>query len=176
MKKTDFLYDYVRDIIDFPKKDIVFKDLSPILESPEAVDYTLKVLIAKLEFIDFDGVIGIESRGFLFGPMLARHFKVPFHMVRKKGKLPAETISQKYELEYGVAELELHKDSVKAGMKLLVHDDLLATGGSANACVNLLRQLNASVAGFAFLMELDDLNGRERLEAYGADVHSILHF
>ncbi len=171
-----FLDQYVRKIHDFPKPGIIFKDLSPILESPEAMDRMLQCLIEKASEHSFDGIVGIESRGFLFATLLAHHFKVPFYMVRKKGKLPAKTISKKYTLEYGVAELEVHKDSIKPGMNILIHDDLLATGGSAVATASLLQQLEATIVGFVFMMELDHLKGRGKLEPYCQAISSVLHY
>lgn len=170
------LYQYVREIKDFPKPGILFKDLSPILESSEAMQAMSEALIDKAKSLSFDGIVGIESRGFLFGPILAQYFKVPFYMVRKKGKLPAETISTEYALEYGVAELEVHKDSISPGMNILVHDDLLATGGSTHACVHLLSQLEAHVAGFIFMMELESLGGRKKLMQHTQHVYSILQY
>jgi adenine phosphoribosyltransferase len=173
---SEILRQYVRDIVDFPKPGVIFKDISPILESPQAMKVLIQELIEKINHIKFDGLVGIESRGFLFGPLLAHHFNVPFYMVRKKGKLPAAIVSKQYELEYGIAELEVHTDSIKKGMKILIHDDLLATGGSANACTHLLHQLKAKISGYLFLIELDHLNGRKVLAKCSNNIHSILHY
>jgi adenine phosphoribosyltransferase len=156
----------VRDVPDFPKPGIIFKDITPILKDAELCSDITKALAAQLEGIDIDVVAGIESRGFLFGMLLAQALKVPFVPIRKAGKLPFKTIQQKYELEYGNAVLELHEDALLAGQRVLIHDDLLATGGTVVAAAKLIRKLDADVAAFSFLIGLDFLGGKQRLQEF----------
>jgi adenine phosphoribosyltransferase len=162
----------VRDIPDFPKPGIVFKDITPILASPEGLDAAVGGLAAYARDLRVDIVIGAEARGFLLGPALARELGAGFVLARKPGKLPHETVRAEYVLEYGVDALELHSDAVAAGARVLVHDDLLATGGTAKALCELVEQLDGEVVGCAFLIELSFLHGRERLAGY--DVHALL--
>lgn len=156
----------VRDVPDFPKPGIIFKDITPILKDAVMCNDITKALAEQLAGIDIDVVAGIESRGFLFGMLLAQALKVPFVPIRKAGKLPFKTIQQKYELEYGNAVLELHEDALFAGQKVLIHDDLLATGGTVVAAAKLIRQLDAEVAAFSFLIGLDFLGGKQRLQEF----------
>jgi adenine phosphoribosyltransferase len=153
----------IRDIPDFPKQGIIFKDITPILKDPLLCTNIIDAFVEQLKGIRIDAIAGIESRGFLFGLTLATKLGVPFVPVRKAGKLPF-TIKQKaYKLEYGTAVIELHTDAFDAGQHILIHDDLLATGGTALAAAELIQEMGGIVAGFAFVVELGFLNGRERI-------------
>jgi adenine phosphoribosyltransferase len=165
---------FVRDIPDFPTPGIVFKDITPVLASPEALDAAVLGLAAFARPLDVDLVVGAEARGFLLGPALARELGAGFVLARKPGKLPAATVTAEYQLEYGVDTLEIHSDAIQAGSRVLVHDDLLATGGTANATANLVEQLGGEVVGCAFLIELGFLEGRERLGGHA--VHALLSY
>jgi adenine phosphoribosyltransferase len=164
----------VRDIPDFPKPGIVFKDITPVLASPEGLDAAVGGLAAYARDLDVEFVIGAEARGFLLGPALARELGAGFVLARKPGKLPHETVRAEYLLEYGTDALELHSDAVAEGARVLVHDDLLATGGTAKALCELVEQLGGQVVGCAFLIELAFLNGRERLGGY--PVHALIAY
>jgi adenine phosphoribosyltransferase len=166
----------VRNIPDFPKEGIQFKDITPILESPVLSRAIVSEIVKLFEGVKIDAVAGIESRGFLFGLPLAMELNVPFIVVRKKGKLPAQTVSYSYALEYGNAEIEMHKGAVKAGMNVLVHDDLLATGGTAGAAAALVEQEGGIIAGFSFLIELEELRGRQRLDFFDKPILSLLKY
>jgi len=166
----------IRTIPDFPKKGIQFKDITPLLESPVLSRAIVMEFVKLFEGVRIDAVAGIESRGFLYGLPLAMELNVPFIVMRKKGKLPAETVSYSYALEYGTAEIEMHKGAVKEGMQVLIHDDLLATGGTACAAAELVQQEGGSICGFSFLIELEALKGRERLLAYECPTLSILSY
>ena len=162
----------VRDIPDFPKPGIVFKDITPVLASPDGLDAAVNGLADLARDLRVDVVIGAEARGFLLGPAIARELGAGFVLARKPGKLPHETVRAEYVLEYGTDALELHSDAVAAGARVLVHDDLLATGGTAKALCELVEQLGGTVVGCAFLIELAFLGGRERLAGY--DVHALM--
>lgn len=166
----------VRAVPDFPKPGILFRDITPVLEDAAlctaAVDGFRHALAAQR----IDAIAGIESRGFLFGMPLAMALNIPFVTVRKKGKLPWKTVSYSYDLEYGSAEVEMHVDSVKPGMRVMVHDDLLATGGTAAAAAELIRKQGGTVAAFSFLIELSFLNGMHRLKPYGAEVVRLVTY
>jgi adenine phosphoribosyltransferase len=164
----------VRDIPGFPKPGIVFKDITPVLASPEGLDAAVGGLAAYARDLDVEFVIGAEARGFLLGPALARELGAGFVLARKPGKLPHETVRAEYLLEYGTDALELHSDAVAEGARVLVHDDLLATGGTAKALCELVEQLGGQVVGCAFLIELAFLNGRERLG--GHPVHALIAY
>ena len=154
----------IRDIPDFPKPGIIFKDITPILKDPVLCKYIIDAFTEKLQGIRIDVIAGIESRGFLFGLSLANRMGVPFVPVRKAGKLPF-TIKQKaYSLEYGTAVIELHTDAFEPGQHVLIHDDLLATGGTALAATELVQEMGGVIAGFSFIVGLGFLNGRERLQ------------
>ncbi|MEJ2003787.1 MAG: adenine phosphoribosyltransferase [Cyclobacteriaceae bacterium] len=155
----------IRDIRDFPKEGILFKDITPLLADPDLRHTALRALALPFENNRPEAIAGIESRGFLFGMMLASHFDIPFIPVRKSGKLPFDKISHSYTLEYGEATIEMHTDVVTPGMKVLVHDDLLATGGTAGAAGELIKRLKGKIHGYSFLIELDALSGRERLDS-----------
>jgi adenine phosphoribosyltransferase len=157
---------FIRDVPDFPKPGIVFKDITPLLKDRAAVDYVERTLAGAFRDAGVTTVAGIESRGFLFGMGVARELGVGFVPIRKAGKLPHETISHEYALEYGTAEQEIHLDAAGSGDRVLIVDDLLATGGTAEASARLIRKLGAQVAGFAFVIELAFLKGRERLEGH----------
>jgi len=166
----------VRDIPDFPKPGIIFKDITPLLKNPELCDAILDEFVNRLQTTTIDVVAGIESRGFLFGLMLANKLRVPFVPIRKQGKLPYQTLSQEYELEYGNAAIEIHRDAFTAGTRVLIHDDLLATGGTVVAASKLIQQLGGTVGGYAFIINLDFLNGRDRLLTYSSNIISLVNF
>ena len=166
----------IRDIQDFPKPGILFKDITPILKDAALCSDVLDAFAAELEGIEIDVIAGIESRGFLFGLMLANKLGVPFVPIRKQGKLPFKKIQQPCELEYGSAILELHEDAILPGQRVLIHDDLLATGGTVNAATRLVKQLQGSVAGYAFVISLDFLNGKEALKQESSNIISLVSF
>ncbi len=160
------LEDYIATIPDFPSKGILFRDITPILQHPEAMKETMRQFGEFAEKVNADLICGPESRGFIFGAPLALELGLGFVPVRKPGKLPRETISCKYDLEYGSNELFMHKDAVQPGQRVIVVDDLLATGGTAAATAKMIEQLGGVVAGFAFVIELDGLDGRKALDGY----------
>ena len=166
----------VRDIPDFPKDGIVFKDITPILADSALCLEIVHTFIKELKGLKIDIVVGVESRGFLFGFMLANALKVPFVPIRKKGKLPYEVVSHKFDLEYGSAEIEMHVDAIQKGCNVLVHDDLLATGGTAAASAELIKKLGGVVCGFAFVVELGFLNGKVMLNKYTDNFISLVKY
>ena len=168
------LRSYIRDIPDFPKPGIVFKDITPLMADPKALNTAVCELADYARPRNVDVIIAAEARGFLLGPALARELGAGFVLARKPGKLPHETVRAEYLLEYGTDALELHSDAVAAGARVLVHDDLLATGGTAKALCELVEQLGGQVVGCAFVIELAFLHGRERLKGY--DVHTLLAY
>ena len=166
----------IRDVPDFPKPGILFKDITPIL-----LDHKLSIDIAEqlatsVSDWKVDAIVGIESRGFFFGMMMAQALRIPFIPVRKAGKLPYETVSHQYELEYGTATVEMHIDAIKPGWNVLIHDDLLATGGTACAAAELIQKQKGNVAGFAFLVTLDFLNGKDTLNGYSNNFVSLVSY
>ncbi len=161
MKKIE---EYVRSIPDFPEEGIIFRDVTSVLQDADGLQLAIDSMQEKIKDWDFDVVVGPESRGFIFGVPIAYNLHKPFVPVRKKGKLPCETISVEYDLEYGSAILEMHKDAIKPGQKVVIIDDLMATGGTIEAIVKLVRELGGEVAGAVFLMELAGLNGRDKLK------------
>ncbi|SEM13627.1 adenine phosphoribosyltransferase [bacterium A37T11] len=165
----------IRDVADFPKPGIIFKDITPILKDPQLCEEVIGAFMEYFENLklDIDAVAGIESRGFLFGMMLAYRLRVPFVPVRKQGRLPYHTISQTYDLEYGTATIEVHKDAVVPGTRVLIHDDLLATGGTVEACTRLFQSMGARIAGYAFLISLDYLEGKKRIEPFSKNVVTL---
>ena len=165
---------YIRSIRDFPIKGIMFRDITTLLKDPVAVKETLRQLITFTEDLNVDKVVGIESRGFIFGGMLANELKAGFIPVRKPGKLPAEKESQTYQLEYGLDKIEIHKDAISDGDKVLIHDDLLATGGTAEAACKLIEKLGGEVVQLSFIVELTFLNGREKIRKY--DIKSLITY
>lgn len=172
----DKLNDVIREIPDFPKKGISFKDITPILQQPELCLEIVKEIKAQFQGQDIEVIVGVESRGFLFGMMLAQEFNVPFVTVRKKGKLPYKTVSYKYDLEYGSAEIEMHVDAIKPGQKVMIHDDLLATGGTAIAAAELVKIQGGVIGGFSFIIELEFLKGSERLKDYSDKIHNLISY
>lgn len=157
---------YIRDIEDFPKKGILFKDITPLLNDVEARQECLSILVNSLKDQKIDKVVGAESRGFFFGMLLAQELNAGFIPVRKPKKLPFETISASYELEYGTDSLEMHTDAIQKGDRILIHDDVLATGGTAKAVCELVEKLGGEIVQCNFLMELTFLNGREKIKEY----------
>lgn len=161
--------EYVRSIPDFPEPGIIFRDVTSVLQDADGLRLAIDLMQEKLKGIDFDVVVGPESRGFIFGVPIAYNLHKPFIPIRKKGKLPCETVSVEYELEYGTAELEIHKDAVKPGQRVVIIDDLMATGGTNEAMIRLVEKLGGEVVKAVFLMELAGLNGRKKLEGYEID-------
>lgn len=171
MKKIE---EYVRSIPDFPEPGIIFRDITSVLQDADGLQLAIDSMIKLLDGVEYDVVAGTESRGFIFGVPIAYEMHKPFVPVRKKGKLPCETISQSYDLEYGQATIEMHKDSIKPGQKVVLVDDLIATGGTIEAAIKLVEQLGGEVVKVIFLMELAGLKGRERLKGY--DVASVITY
>ncbi|MBU0502942.1 MAG: adenine phosphoribosyltransferase [Candidatus Omnitrophota bacterium] len=173
MKKTN-LADAVRSIPGFPKQGIIFRDITTLVKDKKAFKESIDALTEKYKNKGIDIVVGVESRGFIFGSAVAYKLGAGFVLVRKKGKLPAKTISATYELEYGTDTLEIHEDAIKPGSKVLIVDDLLATGGTVKAVTGLVGQLMGKIAGIAFVIELVDLKGKEKLKGY--PVYSLIKF
>lgn len=171
MKKIE---DYVISIPDFPEPGIIFRDITGILRDADGLKLSIDKIQEMLEGVEFDAVLGLESRGFIFGMPIAYNLHKAFIPVRKKGKLPRETVYAKYDLEYGTAEIEIHKEDLRPGMKVVIIDDLIATGGTVEAAVKLAESLGAEVVKIAFVMELAGLKGRERLAGY--DVESVITY
>ncbi|MDO4677912.1 MAG: adenine phosphoribosyltransferase [Eubacteriales bacterium] len=169
MKKIE---EYVRSIPDFPEPGIIFRDVTSILQDADGLQLAIDSMQDFLKDTDVDVIVGTESRGFIFGVPIAYNLHKPFVPVRKKGKLPCETVSMSYDLEYGSAEIEMHRDSIKPGQKVAIIDDLIATGGTIEAAVKLVEELGGEVVKIIFLMELAGLKGRERLAKY--DVESVI--
>ena len=169
MKKLE---EYVRSIPDFPEKGIIFRDVTSVLQDADGLAFAIDSMKEKVEGVDFDVVAGTESRGFIFGVPIAYALHKAFVPVRKKGKLPCDTISQTYDLEYGSATIEMHKDSIKPGDRVVLIDDLIATGGTIEASIKMIEALGGKVVKIVFLMELAGLKGRERLKGY--DVDSVI--
>lgn len=161
--------EYVTSIPDFPEQGIIFRDVTSILQDAEGLHLAVDLMQKKLDGIEFDAIVGPESRGFIFGVPLAYNLNKPFIPVRKKGKLPRETVSIEYELEYGTASIEMHRDSIKEGEKVVIIDDLMATGGTTEAIIKLVEGLGGQVVKIVFLMELAGLHGRERMKNYDMD-------
>jgi len=170
----DHLKQLIREVPDFPKKGILFYDITTLLKDKVGFATLIDALSEHYLNSQIDAVLAIEARGFIFGPALAYRLNAGFVPIRKPGKLPAETAKWSYELEYGVDTLEIHKDAIQPGQKVIIVDDLLATGGTANACLQLAKSLGAEIAGLGFVVELDFLNGRKKFE--GTEVFSLLHY
>lgn len=166
----------IRDVPDFPKPGILFKDITPLYADPLILKECIDEIALQFRNVKIDAVAGIEARGFLTGILLAQKLQLPFVPIRKAGKLPADKISTSYELEYGSATIEMHRDAVRPGMQVLVHDDVLATGGSALAAARLLKEGGAHISGFSFLVNLSFLGGTPKLEQLGKPVHSLISF
>jgi adenine phosphoribosyltransferase len=162
----------VRTVPDFPEPGIQFKDISPLLQDPRLLRLVVDELVRPVKDLNIDKVLGIESRGFILGPMIADRLGAGFVPVRKAGKLPAETISEAYDLEYGSAVVEMHTDALESDDRVLVHDDVIATGGTAAAAGRIVNRVGATIVGFSFLVELDFLQGRNQLD--GLPVFSVL--
>lgn len=169
----ELLLDNIRSVPDFPKPGILFKDITPLLNDPYLLEITSRMLSEAYKDMNIDFVAGLESRGFLFGTNIAQVLNAGFIPVRKSGKLPAKTVSQEYELEYGTDSLEIHQDSLKPGDRVLIHDDLIATGGTAAAATKLIKQLGGKIVGYSFAMEISGLNGRRQLDSE-IPYHSLL--
>ena len=166
MKKLE---EYVRSIPDFPEKGIIFRDVTSVIQDADGLHLAIDGLQNILDGVDFDVVVGPESRGFIFGVPVAYNMHKAFVPVRKKGKLPCETVSQEYALEYGTATIEMHKDSIRPGQKVVIIDDLIATGGTTEAIIKLVEQLGGKIVKIPFLMELEGLKGRDKLAGYSMD-------
>lgn len=171
MKKLE---DYVRSIPDFPEPGIIFRDVTTILQDADGLHLAVDGLLTMLKSVEYDVVIGPESRGFIFGVPVAYAAHKAFVPVRKKGKLPCETISMEYDLEYGSATIEMHKDAIKPGQKVVIVDDLIATGGTIEAIIRMIEELGGEVVKICFVMELAGLDGRKKLAGY--DVESIITY
>ncbi|MDE7366115.1 MAG: adenine phosphoribosyltransferase [Lachnospiraceae bacterium] len=171
MKKLE---DYVVTIPDFPEPGIMFRDVTSVIQDAEGLQLAIDSLQSLLEGLEFDVLVGAESRGFIFGMPLAYNLHKPFVLVRKKGKLPRETVSKEYALEYGTAEIEMHKDAIQPGQKVVLVDDLIATGGTMKAAAEMVEELGGEVVKIIFLMELAGLKGRDVLEKY--DVASVITY
>lgn len=166
----------IRDIPDFPKPGIVFKDITPVLKDQELCKELVEELVERLQGVEIDAIAGVESRGFLFGLLLANRLGIPFIPIRKQGKLPFKTISESYKLEYGQATIEIHEDALAPGSKVLIHDDLLATGGTVVAASKLLEKLQAEIVGYAFIISLDFLQSQGRLTRFSDRIISLARF
>lgn len=163
MKKLE---EYVRSIPDFPEEGIIFRDVTSVLQDADGLRLAIDTMQEKIQDLDYDVVVGPESRGFIFGTPIAYNNHKPFVLIRKKGKLPCQTVEMEYELEYGTATIEMHRDSIKPGQKVLIVDDLIATGGTTEAMIKLIELLGGEVVGIVVLIELAGLEGRKRLEKY----------
>lgn len=166
----------ITDCPDFPKPGIIFKDITPLLQNPNLCNEVVNYLCQELKDLKIDAIAGIESRGFLFGMLLAQKLEIPFIPVRKVGKLPGKTIQQSYDLEYGSATIEIQEHAIKKGWKVMIHDDLLATGGTAMATADLLLKAGASVEAFSFLINLTFLNKHEPLKKYTNNIISVANY
>ena len=163
MKKLE---EYVRSIPDFPEEGIIFRDVTSVLQDADGLHLAIDTMQDLVKDLEYDVVVGPESRGFIFGMPIAYNNRKPFVLIRKKGKLPCETVSMEYDLEYGTATIEMHKDSIKPGQKVLIVDDLIATGGTTEAMIKLIELLGGEVVGIVVMIELAGLEGRMRLEGY----------
>lgn len=166
----------IRDIPDFPKPGIIFKDITPILKDAKLCSEVIEAFVSRIDPNQIDVIAGIESRGFLFGLMLANRLQIPFVPIRKQGKLPAKTIQEPCELEYGSAILELHEDALIPGQRVMIHDDLLATGGTVSAATRLVQKLDGIVAGYSFVISLDFLNGKEKLRPFSENIITLASY
>ena len=176
MTLQERLKETIRDVKDFPKPGILFKDISTIMLDASLSNDILDHLVEMYQHSEIDAIAGIESRGFLFAYPLAMRLGVPFILIRKQGKLPYKKISHSYDLEYGSAVIEIHSDAVKSGQKVLIHDDLLATGGSADAAAELIHKCGGIVYGFNFIVELSFLNGKQKLNIHSTNIVNLINF
>ena len=168
--------DYVRTIPDFPQKGVMFRDITTVLNDADGLKMAIDEMAKLLDGVDFDVLAGAESRGFIFGTALAYNLHKPLVLIRKKGKLPGDTVSQEYALEYGTAAIEMHKDSIRPGQKVVLVDDLVATGGTIEASAKLVEKLGGKVVKMIFLLELAGLEGRKMLESKGYDIGSVITY
>lgn len=166
----------IRDVADFPKPGIVFKDITPILLDQSLCTEIVDEFIKQIEPLNVEVIVGIESRGFLFGLLIANRMGIPFVPIRKRGKLPSDTHSIEYSLEYGTASIELHKDALKPNQRVMLHDDLLATGGTIMASVDLIEKTGAQLAGFSFLISLDFLEAKEKLKRFSENIVTLANY
>jgi len=173
---SETLKKVIRDVPDFPKPGIMFKDITPILLDAKLTRKIVDEMAKQVQTLNLDAIVGIESRGFWFGIMLANKLDIPFIPIRKKGKLPYKTLSYQYDLEYGSAEIEIHQDAIQKNWNVLIHDDLLATGGTASAAAELIQMQDANVAGFSFVVNLEFLNGSEPLKKYSENILNLVSF
>ncbi|SHH85108.1 adenine phosphoribosyltransferase [Marivita hallyeonensis] len=176
MPPTKTVKDYIRTIVDFPHEGIMFRDVTTLFADARGFRMAIDQLLHPYAGMRFDKVVGLEARGFILGGAIAHQLSVGFVPVRKKGKLPGAVISEEYTLEYGEAVVEIHDDAIEAGEKILLVDDLLATGGTAEAGLKLIERLGGETIGCAFIIDLPDLGGRQKLEAMGMDVHALCAF
>ncbi len=174
--KDKSVRDYIRTIVDFPHEGILFRDVTTLFADPRGFRICIDQLLAPYAGTRIDKVVGLEARGFILGGAVAHQLCTGFVPIRKKGKLPGQTISQAYSLEYGEAVVELHEDAIQPGERILLVDDLLATGGTAEAGIKLVERLGGQIIGCAFVVDLPDLGGRQRLEAMGMEVHALCGF
>ena len=170
----EYLKNKIRSIENFPEEGVIFRDITTLLKDAEGMKAAIDEMTKKLEGIDFDIILGPESRGFIFGMPVAYNMGKGFVPVRKKGKLPAEVVSKEYALEYGTATIEMHKDAIQPGQKVVIVDDLMATGGTAKAIAEMVEEIGAEVAAMVFLIELDFLEGRKVLPDYR--IESVIHY
>jgi adenine phosphoribosyltransferase len=173
---ADKIKNTIRDVADFPKPGILFKDITPLFHDQQLCNEIIAEFAERVKDKKLNAIVGVESRGFLFGFALANKLNIPFILVRKAGKLPYKKIAHEYDLEYGSAKVEMHVDEIKPGWNVLIHDDLLATGGTAEAAAKLIRMQDGNVAGFAFVVELSFLKGRERLTGYSSEIISLVNY
>ena len=176
MTLTEQLIATIRDVPDFPKPGILFKDITPVLANPKLSERVSHAFFEHWRDKDIQGIVGIESRGFIYGMKLAQELQVPFIPVRKAGKLPYDTVKFSYALEYGKSEMEIHVDAINRGQNILVHDDLLATGGTAAAAAELIKMCKGKVAGFSFMVELSFLKGRKKLNGSHSDIQTLVKY
>ncbi|MCK0149411.1 adenine phosphoribosyltransferase [Marivita sp. S6314] len=176
MTPTKTVKDYIRTIVDFPHEGIMFRDVTTLFADPRGFRMAIDQLLHPYAGVRFDKVVGLEARGFILGGAIAHQLSVGFVPIRKKGKLPGAVISEEYSLEYGEAIMEVHDDAIQAGEKILLVDDLLATGGTAEAGLKLIERLGGETIGCAFVIDLPELGGRAKLEAMGMDVHALCAF
>jgi adenine phosphoribosyltransferase len=176
MRKSNDVKDYIRTIVDFPHEGILFRDVTTLFADPRGFRMAIDQMLHPYAGEQIDKVVGLEARGFILGGAIAHQLSVGFVPIRKKGKLPGTTISQDYQLEYGEAIVEVHDDAISAGEKILVVDDLLATGGTAEAGIKLVERLGGEIVACSFIIDLPDLGGRKKLEAMGMDVNVLCEF
>ena len=176
MRKSNDVKDYIRTIVDFPHEGILFRDVTTLFADPRGFRMAIDQMLHPYAGEQIDKVVGLEARGFILGGAIAHQLSVGFVPIRKKGKLPGTTISQDYQLEYGEAIVEVHDDAISAGEKILVVDDLFATGGTAEAGIKLVERLGGEIVACSFIIDLPDLGGRKKLEAMGMDVNVLCEF